>query len=332
MSGDDIPYHLRPNKYIDRQLFLESLLRLVVPAGPEKYIYISMGGNHLVDHYSVYSQLGIEALYSFDKKAHVVKRQKLNRPTGNTICVELNTADLHTKLDDVLNRFPSKKNLIVWLDYTSTKRRTQLQQAVQTLLKLRHGDVFRITLNADAHSLSEGDEWLDAGVAGPGEHRAAVLRDQVKEYFPTNVTSINEDELPTVLARCIELATKEVTAAKPDIEISPVLLTAYGDGSRMLTATCVVSDLTVKSAFPPESFSRWRYASQSWTDIRRIYAPVLSLREKNRLDSRLHRGASNALKGLRFLFEGSDDEKALEKVRSYRTYHRFYPTFRPIEE
>lgn len=125
MSGQEIPYQLRPNKFIDRQLFIELLVRLIVPRGPEKYIYVSMGGRHLIDHHAVYNQLGIKAQYSFDRDANEVKRQQFNRPTGNTVCAELSSADLPLKLDEILRAFPSKRNLIVWLDYTGAERRTQ---------------------------------------------------------------------------------------------------------------------------------------------------------------------------------------------------------------
>jgi hypothetical protein len=176
MSGED-PYQLRPNKFIDRQMFIELLSRLIVPRGIEKYIYVSMGGRHLVDHYAVYNRLGIDAQFSFDMNGNEVARQRLNRPTGATVCVEMNSAALPSQIDAILQRFPSKRNLIVWLDYTSADRRTQLQEAVQTLVRLRHGDIFRITLNADARTLAAANEWKEKGAEGPGEYRAEKLRE-----------------------------------------------------------------------------------------------------------------------------------------------------------
>src|SRR5689334_7328642 len=123
MNGADVPYQLRPNKFIDRQMFVEMLTRLVVPRGPEKYVYISMGGRYLVDHYAVYDRLGIRARLSFDSDAEEVARQKFNRPTGATICKEMGTAALPTEIDTILQAFPSKRNLIIWLDYTAAADR-----------------------------------------------------------------------------------------------------------------------------------------------------------------------------------------------------------------
>lgn len=331
MSGEDIPYQLRPNKFIDRQLFLELLSRLIVPRGPEKYVYVSMGGRHLIDHYAVYNQLGIDAQFSFDKNPNEVKRQIFNRPTGRTLCVELNSADLPLKLDEILTKFPRKKNLIVWLDYTSSQRRSQFQEAVQTLVRLRHGDVFRITLNANPETLGSGDQWKKANANNPAEFRASQLREQIQEYMPTDITSISETQVASTLARCVELAAKAAESQQNQLRIKPVLITSYRDGSRMLTVTCSISESDAEEAFPTKMFPRWRYACRSWDDIQSISAPVLSTKEQSKLDTCLHRGASRMLAGLKFL-PSEDRVKSLQALRSYREFHRFYPIFRSVEE
>jgi hypothetical protein len=240
MSGDDIPYQLRPNKFIDRQMFLELLSRLIASRGPENYVYISMGGRHLVDHRAVYSKLGIKALFSFDEKANEVARQKFNRPTGDMVCVEMHSASLPSEIDTIFQRFPRKRNVIAWLDYTSAERRAQFQEAIQTLVRLKHGDIFRITLNADVRSLNKADEWKDKGFATPGEYRVNRLRGQISEYLATDVTAISDTNFPNVLAECLELATDAAETLQPNLKFTPVLITSYKDGTRMLTVTCAV--------------------------------------------------------------------------------------------
>jgi len=331
VSGDDIPYQLRPNKFIDRQLFMELLGRLIVPRGLEKYIYVSMGGRHLIDHHAVYSHLGIEAQYSFDRDANEVERQRLNRPTGKTVCAQLDSADLALKLDEILGTFPRKRNLIVWLDYTGTERRTQFQEIVQTLVRLKDGDVFRVTLNASAGTLSKGDDWKAAAAPNPGKYRADRLREQIAEYMPVAVSSITDTGLAATLAQCLELAAKAAEAQKTTLRVKPVLLTTYRDGARMLTATLAISETNTEVPFPPPAFSRWKYSCRGWDDIREIYVPVLSTKERSRLDARLHDGATKMLDSLKF-FPNRDRPRSLEALRSYREFHRFYPIFRSVEE
>jgi len=331
MSETDIPYQLRPNKFIDRQMFVELLSRLIVPRGPEKYVYVSMGGRHLVDHYAIYNRLGIQALFSFDMSANEVARQKFNKPTGNTICIAMNSADLPSEIDAILARFPSKRNLIVWLDYTTADRRTQFQEAIQTLVRLKHGDIFRITFNSNAQTLGGGTEWKDSGAAGPAEYRAERLRAQIPEYLPTEVTAISDAELPTILARCFGLATDAATALQPNLRFAPVLITSYRDGARMLTITCAVSEADHSERFPTRQFSRWKFACRGWDDIQTIFAPVLSLKEQYRLDANLHRGAKGMLSALKFL-PARGEASSLEAIKSYKSFHRYYPTFRHIED
>lgn len=331
MSGDDIPYQLRPNKFIDRQMFLELMSRLIAGRGPENYVYISMGGRHLVDHHAIYNRLGIQALLSFDMNANEVERQKFNRPTGKTICVEMDSADLPAQIDTIFEVFPRKKNIIVWLDYTKTNRRSQFQEAVQTLVRLKHGDIFRITLNADIRNLGRANEWKNKGAASPAEYRVEKLHAEIAEYFPTDITQILDDDLPVILARCLGLATDVAQGLQPALRFIPVLITSYSDGTRMLTVTCAVSEPGKKDKVPGAHFRRWRFACRGWTDIQMIYAPVLSLREQYHLDVNTHRSAKKMLSLFKFL-PAVDEAASLQALESYRLFHRYYPTFRNIED
>jgi hypothetical protein len=331
MSGDDIPYQLRPNKFIDRQMFLELLSRLIAGPAPENYVYISMGGRHLVDHHAIYDRFGIKALFSFDKDPNEVARQKFNRPTGETVCVAMHSGSLPSEIDKIFERFPSKRNIIAWLDYTSADRRAQFQEAIQTLIRLKHGDIFRITLNADVRSLGRDNEWMNKGYNDPGSYRADRLRAQIPEYLATEVTSISDTDFPNILARCFGLATDAAQVQQPKLRFSPVLITSYRDGTRMLTVTCAVSDTDATDKFPPASFRYWKFACRSWNDLQTIYAPVLSLKEKYRLDTNLHRGKKRMLAVMKFLGD-TDQATSQEAVESYRRFHRYYPTFRHVED
>lgn len=331
MSGQDIPYQLRPNKFIDRQIFVELLSRLVAPRDPETYAYVSMGGRHLVDHHAIYGKLGVQALFSFDMDANEVARQSFNKPIGKAICVEMSSADLPRQIDVMLARFRRIENLIVWLDYTTADRRAQLQEAVETLVRLKHGDVFRITLNANAQTLGAGEKWKTSGAEGPAKYRADCLREQVGEYLPTVVTEINDVSLPGVLADCVRLAAERAQSLQPNLRFVPVLITSYRDGARMVTVTCAVSERSAPESFPNSNFFRWKFACRKWDDMQYIQAPILSSKEQYRLDEYLHLGPRRMLSALKFL-PGSDEVSALEAVKSYKSFHRYYPKFRHIED
>jgi hypothetical protein len=243
----------------------------------------------------------------------------------------MNSSNLAAALDSILERFPSKRNLIIWLDYTGARRREQFQQTVQTLIRLRHGDIFRITLNANPQTLSSGSQWRKAGAVSPAAYRADQLRTQIQEFFPNHVDEIVDTTLPAVLAQCVRLATEAARTSMPNLRYTPVLITSYSDGTPMLTVTCAVADIDQRDRFPSQYFRRWKYACRGWDDIQTISAPVLSLREQYRLDANLHRGARRMLSALRFL-PGEDEEASLNAIKSYKAFNRFYPTFRHIND
>jgi hypothetical protein len=328
MSGADIPYQLRPSKFVDRQIFVELLSRLVQTRGPENYIYVSMGGRHLVDHYAVYRELGIKAQFSFDSDKNAVARQIFNRPTDATICGAMHSSALPSELDQIAAKFPSRRNMIVWLDYTNTDRKLQLQEAEQTLIRLKHGDIFRITMNANIGNLKQG---LAGESANRASFRADYLRNQIEDMMPTSITAIEDNEFPSVLTKCIELATQKAKAQVPHLHFLPVLVTSYADGQRMLTVTCAVSNLSEHEPFPNSKFRRWQFASKSWDDIHEISVPILSAKERFKLDSNLKKSAKMMLSALRFL-PADDELSSLVAVSNYRKFQRFYPAFRHVDD
>jgi hypothetical protein len=331
MSGDDIPYQLRPRKFVDRQLFLELLTRLIVPIGIEKYAYVSMGGRHMVDHFAIYNQFGIDALYSFDIDPNTVKRQRFNRPLGSAHCVEMPSGQLPSKLDEILSKFPNKTNLIVWLDYTNVDRRAQLQEVVETLVRLKPGDVFRVTMNADVRTIGNAENWKKEGAISPGAWRLAKLKDQAVEFLPTDLTEITKGNFPISIISAIRTAVAKAATLAPGIFFHPILLTTYADGSPMVTAACVVSDSENKATALPQCLRRWKFACKSWTNVMHIDVPTLSSRESARLSSQLHRGPK-AMSGAFKFFLGADEAESLKALVSYRELHRYYPMFRNIDE
>lgn len=328
MSGADIPYQLRPSKFVDRQIFVELLSRLIQSRGPENYIYVSMGGRHLVDHYAVYKELGVKAQFSFDGDTNAVARQHFNRPTDATVCRTMNSSALPSELDAIAAAFPRKRNFIVWLDFTGTDRKLQLQEAEQTLIRLKHGDVFRLTMNADVRNLKQGPA---GGSATREAYRAKCLRDQLEDVMPTSITEIGDDDFPSVLCRCVEMVTLRAAAQVANLDFIPALITSYADGQRMLTVTCVVSDRTSDEKFPNAQFKRWAFASAGWSDMHDIAVPILSAKERFKLDGNLGKTPKKMLTALKF-WPADDEPASLMALSNYKKYQRFYPAFRHVDD
>jgi hypothetical protein len=300
------------------------LLSLIVPQrGPEKYVYISMGGSHLVDHGVIYRRLGIRNLFSFDKSERVVDRQLVNRPLDCVVCNVMSSGNLPTMLDGIVANFKNATNVIVWLDYTRPKDRlSQLQETVEIAKRLRPGDILRLTLNASIRTLDAGDHQT------PGEYRCSRLHQQLGNFVPTDLRTIPDDKFPDVLCRCIELAIARAETEAPSVKIVPAFISTYRDGQRMVTVTCVAVDAASKEKLP--ILRKWKFKAKNWGHILSIDAPNLSTREKIRLDQEITRSAKKALKSLGFL-PASNEEKSLAVVQSYQNLHRYYPSFYHVD-
>jgi hypothetical protein len=326
MSGDNVPYQLRPNKFIDRQLFMDFLSRTVPTIGAEKYVHISMGGRHLVDHHAVYRQIGIPWLCSFDFDENVVLRQKKNRPVDTTICLAIKSVDLSGEIDGIVNKCKGSKNIIVWLDYTNPKEiLSQLQEAVEIMKRMRQGDILRITMNSDVRALAKPEEWQQQRASSPAAYRARKLKDRVGSFMPTNVSSIGDHELPMVLVQCVRLATAKAEGENGQARFSPALITKYMDTTPMVTVTVMARNKSEKG-FSLPSLNDWKFAAKSWRSMISISAPDLSIREKLDIDRNLSMTSSKILKMIGY-FPGSDRAKARQALEDYKRLHRYYPSF-----
>ena len=183
-------------------------------------------------------------------------------------------------------------------------------------------------MNANTGNLKVGP----AGSSGSrAKFRAEYLRDQLEDMMPTAITEILDDALPLVLVKCIELVTQRAKAQVPNLEFLPVLLTSYADGQRMLTVTCAVCNKTQKEIFPNAQFRRWKFACKNWDDIHNISVPVLSAKERYKLDGNLKKSVKRMLTALRFM-PADDEPSALAAVNNYKKFQRFYPAFRHVDD
>lgn len=321
MSPSGQSFRLRPNKYVDRELFAEFVSLLVTESGPDDYVYISMGGNHLSDHLAIYRRAGLRKLYAFDWSEDVVDRQKFNAPFDNVICETHSSQDLPVLLDEIIEVF-SAKQAIIWLDYTEKKRLKQLKEIEALASKLHVGDILRVTMNADFSDLKKYKPQLSPSEEklAKGEKNAALLKRELGSYMPHSITELDYGDMAAALAKSIKRACVRGMEESPqDKEPLPILLTKYQDSTEMLTVTAVATD---RSGTPklPES---WTYTPPDWDQIEMILTPELSARERLALDRVMHMEVEAIQSSLGFKLDAS-------ALKAYSKFHRFYPTFQAV--
>ena len=342
MSGSSVPYQLRPNKFVERQTFLDIIDFVRVWNGPEHYVYASMGGRFLEDQRVVEERFGIERLISFEMDEQTHKRQVFNRPNALIECRHQSSGEFIDGFDQLKATCPAMK-FIVWLDYAEANaRQAQLQEYERLAALMTPGDVLKVTLNANHQSKVERNKF---GMDQEAFVQAVIeeFNEQLDGYIPGgSVTKdhVSKSGIAQLIAGCVETASLRALQHS-DVHASLLGLVRYQDGQhQMLTATILVADDGLKiSASQDERFQKWALRPASWQDIKLVDVPDLSLREQQYVNATLPllHGAGNpqAAGGggpakpediLPFQLDRKT-ARSDKMIQNYVAHFRYYPTF-----
>ncbi len=292
MSGADVPYHLRPNKFVDRQLFIDLLSRVGQIRPLANYVYSSMGGKFLEDHRALHMATELRELVSIDENERVVARQNFNKPFESITCLPMTAGSFVDEFPTFSSRYPAGTGFVTWLDYTAPKDRlTQLQEFSNLVSHLQEFDIVKITLNANVETLG-GRGQLPAGFPTIRSFRLSAFQKQLSQ-FPSDPT---EDEMvqptfPRALARSIGCAAQKGIEVVTGAVVYPLAVLAYRDGTHtMLSSACIVlSDRGARAFTEHPAISDWLYRARSWGDVSWISVPDLSVKEKLHIDRLLRK-------------------------------------------
>lgn len=239
-AGSSLPYQLRPNKALDRELFLSLLTCLAPPMRLQKYHYIGLGGPFLEDFRLIHSRIGIGSkrggryvgrLTCVESDPEVHKRQLFNRPVASIKCV-------HAKLDDFLDKATLNTPTIIWFDYTEPSGRIeQIRRFASTIDKVPLGSVLRITMNAQP-------EPRPSDHADILEWRLTRFTEQFGTFVPSGIgaSEMTLRRFGPTLLKVLRLAVASEEKYLLDRRVVWAFATHYADGQAMVTATLVVCD------------------------------------------------------------------------------------------
>lgn len=322
MNGSFIPYHLRQNKAIDRNLFVELLSMVNRVYSIKDYQYISMGGPFLEDFKVVHTATGIEKMISFEKESEVFKRQKFNCPLN---CIDLLPVDSTSFIHSHSFESPT----VVWLDFTTTLDRC-LSDIFELTAKLSEGDILKFTFNADAASLPP-----------IGRNRSVVqlkerlekLSEKLGNYLPTDADfhMVTDENYPKLLFRMVELVVDRAMGKTAKHFFQPLTAFEYADSARMLTYTGIILDRKNSNEFLKNTgIRKWKLSVVGKNRPLPIKIPELSIKERMFLDSLLPKSSSAALqKRLKHLIAPKTEE-SLEGIKNYAMYYKQFPYFSKI--
>ena len=333
MSGSQVAYHLRVNKFVDRQLFVEALDRVGRFRKLSDYGYISMAGAYLEDCRVLHEAHRISRMHTFDTESTTVERQKINRPYGFIHCEAMSSGEMVDNLDGIRSGFGQQETpVIVWLDYTAPRlRKEQLQEVQRLMPRLLQGDVLRVTLNAERKTLAENTAYQALGNGPPtlADYRLEKLRAQLGDYLPPDRDDADFLASPEgfvqTLIGSIKLAIIRGLQSRSELRAFPLLSTSYNDGHHsMMTTMIFLLREDERRAFEDRSnWADWPHnPGTDWDNFVEIRVPHLSLRERHLLHETLVSGGEFNSNSHPFI---SNDE-----LRQYMNHYLRYPTFAPL--
>lgn len=317
-------YHLRPNKAVDRNLFVESLLKLEKVYDLSQYRYIGFGSYEFDDFKLMYKSLGLIDLHSIEMDTDIFKRQQFNKPYPfvrlfNKTCGEYIDED-----------FDETKPTIIWLDFSeANKKHDQCKDIANICGKIKKGDILRITLNANPANIpllnghpesTQRDVWKI--------ERFDWLKKELGEFFPEETTAdnITKKNYPVVLLKMIKKAVYDDLDCK--LFACPICSYVYSDNTQMMTVSIVFENAENKETSIKrlkEVFNGWEdYVNVGeWDKTIGIALPSLTIGEQLKIRQKF------------------DDEEAMRQMEenmgisrddiyTYLRFARYYPNYQPI--
>lgn len=246
-KGSDLNYRLRPNKAVDRELFLSLLGWLAGTLKIENYQYVGLGGPFLEEFRLLHARLGIQEMVCVESNENVHLRQKFNRPIPSVDCV-LDT------LEEYLDSTEFEKPVIIWFDFTEPRAiLEQINAFTKTILNVPANSILRITLNSNPSSLGEpkqGETITKRGKKGDTDEKKPTVqewrlqrfRERLGRHVPNDLSpdGMTKKNFGNSVLHTLHLAVEDAVLQIKDRDIFWALATHYADGQSMVTATLIV--------------------------------------------------------------------------------------------
>ncbi|MGD0649718.1 MAG: O-methyltransferase [Verrucomicrobiia bacterium] len=322
MSAGSLPYHLRPNKAVERLLFVDLLERLdeAIHFEQKHYEYIGLGGPQMEDFRVLNECFQDVQMISLERDPQVLKRQKFNLPHTN---VKL----LPQSSEEFIMHFEPQAKLIAWLDYAEEDERVEQIAEFQTLLRnIPELSIVKLTLNANPENLGGTPK------VGLMAERRAKLLDQFGRFLPANLPedAVSESKFPRTLLQIVAASSREALSGRHDWIFQSLSAFYYRDGQQMFTATGIAGPKTAVEAVVKEArVKRWHFQNLDWSPPMNISVPELTAKERIHINQLLPKCRDDLAAIHRKLGFQLDPKlsKSKAKLRQYVTFYRHYPHF-----
>lgn len=306
------PYHLRPNKAVDRLTFLEVVKRIEKIAALKDYSYFGFGGPYLDEFQLLYEICPGLKMVSFERDLDTSKRQKFHSPCR--------TLDIRKQeFSSFLSTFsPSKTKCIFWLDYTDLDF-AHFGEFMALLPKLPKHSVVKISLKCNPKDFQKAEQ-------------ERVFVQKFGEVMPNESDALprGHSDFASLLQKMIRIAA-EKSLKGSSLKFQPLASFYYVDTVGMMTLTGMLCENGADLQFVKDKYSDWEFANLTWKKPKQINLPDLSMKERLALQPHLPSKDIRALnKILNHTIGGYDRAMHRKYLEQYAKFHRYFPQFMKV--
>lgn len=309
------PYHLRPNKAVDRLLFAELLRWLDNPQVMEEgYTYYGFGGPYLEDFRLIHECFPAMEMVSIEKSAHTYKRQLFHQP-----CTKV--ALINTDFNSFLSRYdPKDKPGIFWLDNTGLKL-SHFVEFISLLEKVPENSIVKLTLECEVSNYIEEDE---------STAKQDDFKRKYEAYLPAGTGAIPAfpQELADLFQKMVQIAAEKALPANVGFVFQPLSSFYYDDATGMFTLAGIVCNPANQPAIK-KKFKGWKFGNLNWAKPKEINVPHLSTKERLHFQAYLPGDATGGTDLYATLGYNIGKTKAMSvsQLQQYSEFCRYYPHF-----
>jgi putative O-methyltransferase len=313
------PYHLRPNKAVDRLTLVDAIKLVGKNDELRRYTYYGMGGPYLEDFRLIYELYPEIKMVCIEEKEEIYKRQRFHLP-----CQSGRLRLERVTFSSFLTNYEAKdEKSIFWLDYTDLEF-PNFDDFMDLLGKVAANSIIKITLRCNPRDYLDQDS-----------KRQLKKQEEFKKKFETvlpgghTTTPIKLGEFGLLLQEMLQIASQKALPSASQTTFLPVSSFYYNEGTGMFTLTGVVCLRNGAAGFR-KVFKKWRFANLDWSPPTEINVPNLSTKERLHLQRHLPR-RKNAGKALRrslgYLIDPEDETQTETQLQQYADFHRYFPYF-----
>lgn len=328
-SEQTTPFQLRPNKALDRELFLSLLVWLASKLSLKRHHYIGLGGPFLDDFRLVHARIGITKMTCIESESLIHNRQLFNRPFSSIECV-------HSTIEDYLDSSDLELPVIIWFDYTAPQNlKSQIERFARTIGIVQKGSILRITLNANPSSLGNPDPYeisveVDGEVTEDRRQKPTVqewrlerFKERVGSLFPNDINAeyMTNKRFGLSLLKTLQIAVEKELLSHQDRRVAWAFSTHYADGQAMVTATLVVCN--PENDETDDLLRDWEFNTLI-DEPHKLNLPVLSTYERLTMESRINEPTLLS-------HDLPKTELGEDPIDVFKKFYRIYPHFSRIE-